>query len=99
MYDDYALNEDLFHWQSQNSTSPESNKGKSYITHKEKGKTILLFVREKNEDEYGVTMSYVFLGKADFMSFSGAKPMNIEWRLHESIPSYLLQESRKLAVG
>jgi superfamily II DNA or RNA helicase len=98
MYDDYALNEILFHWQSQNSTSPESSKGRSYINHLDLRKKILLFVREQNEDEFGFTMSYVFLGEANFVESHGAKPMNILWRLKEPIPAYLLKESRKLAV-
>jgi len=98
MYDDYALSEILFHWQSQNSTSPESSKGKSYINHSDLRKKILLFVREQNEDEFGFTMSYVFLGEANFVESHGAKPMNILWRLKEPIPAYLLKESRKLAV-
>ena len=40
---------------------PETEKGKSYIKHKNLGKRILLFVREKNEDQYGNTMSCVFI--------------------------------------
>lgn len=99
MYEDYALNDRLFHWQSQNNTSPESPKGKSYIEHKQKGKKILLFVREQNEDEFGLTMPYAFLGEANFQHSYGRKPMNIEWRLNEPIPPYLLKESRKLAIG
>ncbi|MGB7843808.1 MAG: DUF3427 domain-containing protein, partial [Salinimicrobium sp.] len=58
MYEDYAVNKTLFHWQSQNSISPDSPKGESYINHKELNKKILLFVREQNVDEYGLTMSY-----------------------------------------
>ncbi|HEY0668080.1 MAG TPA: DUF3427 domain-containing protein [Sphingobacteriaceae bacterium] len=99
LYDDYAINEYLFHWQSQNATSPESTKGNSYIKHQEMAKTILLFVREQNDDEYGNTMSYVFLGNANFINSSGTKPMNIEWRLKEPMPAYLWKESGKLAVG
>jgi superfamily II DNA or RNA helicase len=99
LYDDYAINEYLFHWQSQNSTSPESPKGLSYIKHSELDKKILLFVREQNDDEYGFTMSYVFLGEAKFMQASGSKPMNIEWRLNEPMPSYIWKESGKLAIG
>lgn len=99
MYEDYAVNKTLFHWQSQNSISPNSPKGESYITHKDIGKTILLFVREQNVDEYGFTMSYTFLGETEFISSKGAKPMSVEWRLHEPMPSYILKESRKLAVG
>lgn len=99
LYDDYAISEYLFHWQSQNATSPESAKGQSYLKHEELNKTMLLFVREQNEDEYGNTMSYVFLGDANFRQSSGSKPMNIEWRLNEPMPAYLWKESRKLAVG
>lgn len=99
LYEDYALNETLFHWQSQNNISPESPKGQSYIEHKVKGKRILLFAREQNKDEYGFNMTYTNLGEADFVKSSGEKPMNVEWRLKEPIPSYLLKESLKLAVG
>ncbi|WP_207426658.1 DUF3427 domain-containing protein [Pedobacter sp. SYSU D00535] len=99
LYDDYAINEYLFHWQSQNATSPESSKGQSYLKHQQLNKTILLFVREQNDDEYGNTMSYVFLGDANFMKSSGSKPMNIEWKLNEPMPAYLWKESGKLAVG
>ncbi len=99
LYDDYALSEYLFHWQSQNATAPESPKGLSYIQHQELEKKILIFVREQNEDEYGFTMSYVFLGLADFQKTSGAKPMNIEWKLKEPMPAYIWKESGKLAVG
>ena len=99
LYDDYALSEYLFHWQSQNATAPESPKGLSYIQHQELEKKILIFVREQNEDEYGLTMSYVFLGLADFQKTSGAKPMNIEWKLKEPMPAYIWKESGKLAVG
>lgn len=99
MYEDYAVNKNLFHWQSQNSISPDSPKGESYIRHKDIGKKILLFVREQNVDEFGFTMSYVFLGEADFIKSKGAKPMSVEWRLQEPMPSYILKESQKLAVG
>jgi hypothetical protein len=33
MYNDYAVSDTLFHWQSQNATSPASSKGLSYISH------------------------------------------------------------------
>lgn len=99
LYDDYAINEELFHWQSQNSTTPESTKGKSYISHRELGKRILLFVREQNDNEYGLTMSYVFLGEANYIQSSGARPMNVTWRLSEPMPAFIWKESAKLAVG
>ena len=99
LYDDYAISEYLFHWQSQNATAPDSPKGISYVQHQKLEKKILIFVREQNEDEYGLTMSYVFLGLADFQKTSGAKPMNIEWKLKEPMPAYIWKESGKLAIG
>jgi len=99
LYDDYAINESLFHWQSQNATTPESSKGVSYIRQQATNKKILLFVREQNKDEYGFTMSYVFLGEAKFINSSGARPMNIEWQLNEPMPAYIWKESGKLAIG
>lgn len=99
LYDDYAISENLFHWQSQNATSPESTKGMSYINQKQTDKKILLFVRELNDSEYGLTMSYVFLGKANFVKSSGSKPMNVEWKLKNPMPAYIWKESGKLAVG
>lgn len=46
LYNDYAINEYLFHWQSQNSARLDRGKGLSYINHREDGKKIILFVRE-----------------------------------------------------
>jgi superfamily II DNA or RNA helicase len=99
MYDDYAINETLFHWQSQNSAGPETPKGISYIKHQEAKKIILLFVREKNKDEFGNTISYVFVGEGRLKEHYGAKPMSIKWELNEPLPHYLWKDAAKLSVG
>ncbi len=99
MYDDYAINEYLFHWQSQNSAGPETSKGKSYIKHEENKKRILLFVREKANDEFGNTMGYVFVGEGTLKEHYGAKPMNIKWELNEPMPLYLWNDAAKLRIG
>lgn len=99
MYDDYAINERLFHWQSQNSAGPDTPKGKSYISHKLNDKKILLFVREKASDEYGNTMGYVFIGEGAVNKYYGSKPMSIEWELNEPMPHYLWKDAAKLRVG
>lgn len=99
MYDDYAINETLFHWQSQNSAGPETPKGLSYIKHESDKKNILLFVREKNKDEFGNTMGYVFVGKGLLKDHYGAKPMSIRWELNEPLPHYLWKDAAKLRVG
>jgi len=99
LYQDYAISDTLFHWQTQNSARPELGRGLSYIQHMEQGKTILLFVREQNENEFKNTMSYVFIGKAKLNDFYGSKPMSITWQLSEPMPPYLWKESAKMAVG
>lgn len=96
MYEDYAINEKIFHWQSQNASHPESGKGLSYIEHEKIGKRIVLFIREQSKDENGLTMGFVFAGNARFIEHSGARPMNIKWELRESIPPYLHDASVKL---
>jgi superfamily II DNA or RNA helicase len=99
LYDDYAVSEKLFHWQSQNTARPENGKGLSYIKQNETDKAILLFVREKNEDEFGNTIGFVFLGLADYRDHYGTKPMSIHWELKEPIPHYMWKETAKMAVG
>ncbi len=99
LYEDFAISEKLFHWQSQNHVRPESSKGVSYINHQKEGKRILLFVREKGEDEFKNTMGSVFLGEARIIEHYGSKPMNIKWELNEPMPPYLWKDSAKMAVG
>lgn len=99
MYDDYAIDQNLFHWQSQNTASPDTNKGKSYINHQKENKHILLFVREKAKDEFGNTMGFVFIGDASLVDYYGAKPMSIKWLLKEPMPHYLWKDAAKLSVG
>ena len=99
MYDDYAINELLFHWQSQNSAGPETQKGRSYIDHQDNKKKILLFIREKANDEFGNTMGYVFVGEGNLEKFYGSKPMSIKWKLNEPLPHYLWKDAAKLRIG
>lgn len=99
MYDDYFINGELFHWQSQNATAPETPKGRSYIEHVRTGKRILLFVREARLDEDGLTMAFLCCGFLTYVSHEGARPMSITWRMETPPPSMLLQEGRKLAIG
>ena len=96
MYKDYSINETLFHWESQNKTTPESAVGQRYIHHAELGYQILLFVRENKEDEYGVREPYTFLGKAQYVSHEGSKPMSIIWKLEEPIPPRFINKTNRL---
>ncbi|MET0944836.1 MAG: DUF3427 domain-containing protein [Flavobacterium sp.] len=99
LYNDFAISETLFHWQSQNQTRDDKGKGLTYINHKELGKNILLFIREKSKNEFGNTMGYVFIGEGNFKENEGSKPMSIKWELNEPMPNYLWTESAKMSIG
>ena len=100
MYNDYSINESLFHWQSQSTTADTSPTGQRYIHHKERGSKVLLFVREFKADRLtGGAEAYTFLGTANYVKHQGSKPMNITWRLDRPIPAKFLKKTNKLVVG
>jgi hypothetical protein len=96
MYNDYSINEWLFHWQSQSTTSVDSPTGQRYINHKKTGHQILLFVREGKMDPFGNTEGYTFLGSADYVQHEGSRPMSIIWRLHQPIPARFLRKTNQM---
>jgi superfamily II DNA or RNA helicase/HKD family nuclease len=93
MYRDFALNPELFHWESQSGTSSASPTGQRYINHRERGSHVMLFVRDAKTNALG-TSPYVFLGPADYVSHEGERPMAITWRLHRSMPTDVYLSSR-----
>jgi hypothetical protein len=95
MYEDYAISNTQFHWQSQSTTSAESPTGQRYIHHAEHGGHILLFVREFKKDILG-TSPYTFLGQASYVSHHGSKPMNIIWQLEKPIPGKYLRRVQQV---
>ena len=100
MYNDYSINEHLFHWQSQSTTSDTSKTGQRYIHHQELGSKVLLFVREFKSDRLtGGAAAYTYLGTANYVKHEGSRPMNITWDLDYAIPAKYLKKTSKLLVG
>ena len=100
MYNDYSINESLFHWQSQSTTAADSPTGQRYIHHRERGSKVLLFVREFKADRLtGGAEAYTFLGTANYVKHEGSRPMNITWQLDRPIPAKFLKKTNKLVVG
>lgn len=99
MYNDYSINESLFHWQSQSTTAADSPTGQRYIHHRERGSKVLLFVREfKTDNLSGSAAAYTYLGTANYVKHEGSKPMNITWELDRPIPAKFLKKTNKLVV-
>ena len=93
MYRDYALSSELFHWESQSTTTSSSPTGQRYINHRDKGTHILLFVREAKTNALGAS-PYVFLGPADYVRHEGDRPMAVTWRLRRPMPMEMFLASR-----
>lgn len=94
-YEDYAISERLFHWQSQSRTSDSSPTGQRYIKQRVNGNKILLFVRE-NRSENQITSPYYFLGKANYVSHRGSKPISIVWELEKPMPIFIYKKANKV---
>lgn len=83
MYADYPISPDLFHWESQSTTSVQSQTGQRYLNGTS---TVLLFVRHEQKDDFG-TSPYLFLGPATHVTHSGDRPIAITWKLKTPMPT------------
>jgi len=95
MYEDYAISDRLFHWQSQSTTSADSPVGRRYIQHRQLGYTPLLFVREHKKLLSGLAAPYAFLGPADYVSHTGSHPISIVWQLRRPMPARLVRATAR----
>jgi Domain of unknown function (DUF3427) len=97
LYRDYAISQDLLHWESQSTTSDTSPTGPRFINHQRDGSHVLLFVREYRTSRFGTTMPYMALGPATYVQHEGSRPMVITWRLHTAMPAELVEDARVAA--
>lgn len=97
-YKDGALSPDVFTWETQNSVSPTSPVGQSYIN---KTNTMLLFVREqaKGSEDKNRTEGFIYLGEVELISWSGSRPMQIQWKLKDPMPNKLWVTAHKLVAN
>lgn len=85
-YEDRLISPTLFQWESQSRTRADSETGRRYQKHVERGWRILPFVRQRADDERGFTSPYLFLGPARYVSHESEKPMRILWELERAVP-------------
>lgn len=94
LYEDYAISQSQFHWQSMNKIQEQSEEGQRIINQKENGWKYILFVRDSKTDEFGNTNGYYCLGMMEFNSSHGECPMNVVWDMHEPIPGFILESAK-----
>ena len=91
MYRDYAINRELFHWESQSRTTQSSTPGQNLIHHGHRGYSIHLFVR-KTENIGKSTAPFQYLGKVSHVEHKGECPISFVWKLDYPMPGELLEE-------
>ncbi len=89
-YEDYAVSDTLFHWQSQSTTAEDSPSGQRYQAGKAR---FLLFVRENQRE------AYTYLGPVKYVKHEGSRPMSITWRLATAMPSGLMRRYATLKTA
>ena len=90
-YNDYLINEEYFHWQSQNTDSHGNNGGKRYTEQLQTKNKIILFVREEKKDGFGNTSPFHCFGLVDYVSSHDDFPMNVTWKLHKPAMAHYLK--------
>lgn len=98
MYRDYAINRELFHWESQSRQTPEQPTVQRYIEHQARNTNVLLFVREGRRFELG-TQPFYFLGPVKYVDHRGEKPVSFTWRLPRAMPEALFEVARSVAAA
>lgn len=84
MYRDYAISPELFHWESQSTTTLASPVGRRYL---QGTSTVMLFTRPAAKDDWGTGVPYTCLGPLDYVQHSGERPIAITWRLRRAMPA------------
>ena len=98
MYRDYAINRELFHWESQSTQTPQQPRVRRWIEHQQRGGNILLFVRDKRRSELG-TQPFTFLGPVTYVDHRGERPVAFTWRLPVPMPEELFEVARSVAAA
>jgi superfamily II DNA or RNA helicase/HKD family nuclease len=98
MYRDYAINQQLFHWESQTRQHTGLATVRRWIDHDATGTRVLLFVREKKTWELG-TQPFTFLGPVSYVEHGSERPVAFTWRLPVPMPQELFEIARSVAAA
>ena len=79
-YQDHWIDEQRFHWQSQNATTPESKRGTEIIEQERRGIAIHLFVRD-GKLAGGKAAPFTYHGRATYESHHGGGPVSVVFRV------------------
>jgi hypothetical protein len=88
LYQDWALTESLFQWESPNNWVQSKGQGKRFLDEIQAGVPVLLFVRESKRDEWGRLVPYTFLGPVTLEtgSIEEERPISMRFVLPHPMP-------------
>ncbi|WP_244835049.1 DEAD/DEAH box helicase [Clostridium sp. BJN0001] len=96
-YKDKFLDREYFEWQTPNSTSQSSERGKNIINNKDRKVNLHIFIRKyKNID--GIVQPYIYIGKGDVVEYFGEKPITVKIKLQNKIPTSLYEDFTKIVT-
>lgn len=85
------MDREYFQWQSPNSTTQSSDRGKNLIFNKDRKINLHLFVRKyKMIDKK--SQPYIYIGTGDTVEYNGEKPITMKIKLHNEVPSKIYRE-------
>ncbi len=94
MYADYPISRELLHWESQSTTSQQSDTGQNLIHHEERDYTILVFARDQKKRN-AVTVPFTYLGPVKQVSYESNRPIKMLWRLRHQMPVEMFEDNRR----
>ena len=90
-YTDVYLTSKVFQWESPNTTSQDSERGKDLVFNYKRGINLHLFVRKFEEVE-GLAQPFTYLGKTICQHAEGNKPIRMLLALENEVPADLYFE-------
>lgn len=89
-YHDYFVDDSNFHWQSQNRTTPENEKGLGVIESSDRPGSIFLFVRKFNKIK-GKGAPFTFCGRLRYSEHTGSSPMDVDFEMESPLTAGLYE--------
>ena len=93
-YHDYFIDQNKFHWQSQNHTTQTNDTGMNLIHHEARGINLHMFVRKsatEGTDNKGYSRNFTYLGKVFMDKYNGEAPISFELKFEHRVPNDIYQ--------
>lgn len=89
-YHDYFVDKHHFHWQSQNRTTPDNEKGLRIIEANDRLGSVYLFVR-KFPKVKGKGAPFTFCGRLKYLKHTGSAPIDVDFEMENPLSDGLYE--------